>query len=142
MDLQEALQIAKERSLDLVQVTEKVEPPVCKIIDFGKYVYSEEKKKRKSEKQSGGQLKHIRISFRISLHDLETKARMAQKFLEKGNKVRIEMPLRGRERALQEFAKGKMKRFLEILEETLPIIIERDLKREPRGFTIIVTSGK
>ena len=119
-----------------------MEPPVCKIIDFGKYVYSEEKKKRKSERQSGGQLKHIRISFTISLHDLEIKVRMAQKFLEKGNKVRIEMPLRGRERALQEFAKGKMKKFLEILEETFPIIIERDLKREPRGFTIIVTSGK
>lgn len=138
MDLREALQIAQERNLDLVQVTEKVEPPVCKIIDYGKYFYSEEKKRKKAQKQTG-QLKQIRISFAISQHDLEVKAKMAEKFLKKGNKVRIEMQLRGRERSLQEFAREKMKKFLEILENICQIKIEREIKLEPRGLTMIIT---
>jgi len=139
MSLQEALQIANERNLDLVQVTEKVEPPVCKILDYGKYLYSEQKRRRKAEKQKGGQLKQIRLSFVISLHDLEIKAKMAEKFLKKGNTVRIEMPLRGREKSLHEFAKGKMDKFLETLQGICPIKIERELKREPRGLTLIVS---
>jgi len=139
MSLEEALQIARERNLDLVQVTEKVEPPVCKIIDYGKYLYFQEKKQRKARKQTGGQLKQIRISLAISPHDLEIKAKMAEKFLKGGDKVRIEMPLRGREKSLAEFAKGKMDKFLEILEGFLPIKIERELKKEPRGLTMIIS---
>lgn len=141
MDLREALQIARERNLDLVQVTEKVEPPVCKITDYGKYIYSEEKKKRKGQKQTGGELKQIRLSFAISLHDLEIKVKMAEKFLKRGDRVMVRMLLRGREKALHRFAEEKIKKFLEILEKSSPIRIERELKREPRGLTIIIAKG-
>lgn len=138
LTLSEALQIAEERSLDLIQVTERVEPPVCKIADHGKYLYMEEKKERKSRRLIGRQLKQIRISFRISSHDLETKAKLIEKFLKHGNKVRIEMRLRGREKALSRFAQEKMNNFLEMLRGLCPIKIEKELRKEPRGLTIII----
>jgi translation initiation factor IF-3 len=141
MNLEEALQKAKERNLDLIQVTEKVMPPVCKIADYGKYLYREEKKNKLAKKQEKGELKGIRLSFNISLHDLETRARQAEKFLNRGDKVKIELPLRGRERALQDFAKEKIGKFLEILENTVPVKIERKLKREARGLTVILSKG-
>ena len=135
--LEEALRIARERNLDLIQITEKVEPPVCKIIDYGKYLYWLQKKERGAKKSS--QIKGIRLGFNISLYDLETRAHQAEKFLKKGNKVKVEMRLRGREKALGEFAKGKINQFLEILEKLIPIKTERELKREPRGFTMIIS---
>jgi len=139
LPLQEALQIAQGRNLDLIQVTERVEPPVCKIMDYGKYAYLEEKKGKGAQKQKGGELKGIRLSFGISPHDLEIRVFQAEKFLKEGNKVRIEMVLRGREKAHGDFAKDKIRQFLEILEKLIPIKIERELKREARGFTMIIT---
>ena len=139
MSAQEALRIAQERNLDLVQVTEKVEPPVCKIVDYGKYLYSLQKKEKAAKIKGVSELKGIRLGFNISPHDLETRARQSEKFLKKGDKVRIEMPLRGREKGLSEFAKGKISQFLEILEKLIPIKIERELKREGRGLTMIIT---
>ena len=141
MSLEKALQEARERSLDLIQVTEKLETPVCKIIDYGKYLYQKEKKERQTKKKVGGELKGIRLSFNISQHDLETRAFQCEKFLKQGNKARIELPLRGRERALQDFAKKKIDNFLEILRKLLPIKIERELKKEARGLTIIIAKG-
>jgi len=137
--LEEALRMAEERNLDLIQVTEKTEPPVCKIMDYGKYLYWLQKKEKVTKVSGGGELKGIRLGFNISLHDLETRARQAEKFLKKGDKVRIEMVLRGREKALGEFAKGKINQFLEILEKLIPVKIERELKKEPRGFTMIIS---
>jgi translation initiation factor IF-3 len=142
MPTKEALQVARERSLDLVQVTEKVEPPVCKITNYGKYLYSLQKKERAAKIKRASELKGVRLGFNISLHDLETRAHQAEKFLKKGDKVRIEMPLRGREKGLSEFAKGKIKQFLEILEKLVPIKIERELKREMRGLTMIITKNE
>ena len=142
MPLLKALQIAEGRNLDLIQVTEKVEPPVCKLGDYGKYLYQEEKKERSTHKRKGSYLKGIRLTFNISLHDLETKANLAGKFLNKGNKVRIEMPLRGREKTLGDFAKEKMNKFLEVLKNITPIKIERELKREPRGLTMIIAKDQ
>jgi len=139
ISVQEALQMAQERNLDLVQVTEKVEPPVCRIMNYGKYLYSLQKKERATKIKRGGELKGIRLGFNISLHDLETRARQTEKFLKRGDKVRIEMPLRGREKGLSEFAKEKVNQFLEILEKLVPIKIERELKREGRGLTMIIT---
>ena len=136
--LQAALQLAQERNLDLIQVTEKVDPPVCKIGDYGKYLYSLQKKERKLRTKAG-ELKGVRISFAISPHDLEIKAKQAEKFLNKGFKVRLELILRGREKALGDFAKGKIRQFLEMLEKLVPIKIEGELKREPRGFIMIIT---
>jgi len=138
MNLEVALQMARERNLDLIQVTERVEPPVCKIMDYGKYLYSLEKKERTAKKQRGGELKGIRLSFNISSHDLETRANLAEKFLKRGDRIRIELPLRGRQKALQDFAKGKVNQFFEILEKKVPIKIEKELKRESRGFTMII----
>jgi len=141
MSLQEALQSARERNLDLIQVTEKVEPPVCKLGDYGKYQYLQEKKEKATHKHRGGELKGIRLTFNISQHDLETKVRQAEKFLKKGDRIRVELPLRGRERALGDFAKEKMNKFLEILQSTVPVKVEKELKREPRGLTMIITKA-
>ena len=138
--LEKALQVAQERNLDLIQITEKLEIPVCKIMDYGKYQYSEKKQERKSaQKQKIGEMKGIKLGFNISPHDLETRAKQAEKFLKQGNKVRIEMRLRGREKALQGFAREKINKFTEILGNFIPYKIERELKKEPRGLTMIIT---
>ncbi len=136
--LTKALQIARERGFDLIQVTEKIEPPVCKLMDYGKYLYQLKKKERSVKHHTGGELKGIRLTFGISEHDLETRAKQAEKFLKKGDRVRIEMKLRGRQKALQGFAREKIKKFLEILEKSTPIKIERELKKQPRGLTMII----
>jgi len=141
LSIQEALQMARERNLDLIQVTEKVEPPVCKIGDYGKYLYQEEKKEKAARKHSGGEMKGIRLTYNISSHDLETRARQAEKFLRKGDKVMVELRLRGREKAFQNFARDKINKFLEILQNIIPIKVEREVKREARGLTIIITKS-
>ena len=141
ISLEEALRIAEERNLDLIQVTERVEPPVCKLGDYGKYLYQEEKRERLTHKQKTGEIKGIRLGFNISSHDLETKVNLAEKFLKKGDRVRIELRLVGREKALPGFAREKMEKFIEILKSKLLIKTERELKREPRGFTMIISKG-
>ncbi|OHA63517.1 MAG: translation initiation factor IF-3 [Candidatus Wildermuthbacteria bacterium RIFCSPHIGHO2_01_FULL_47_27] len=138
MQIQEALRLASERRLDLIQVTEKVEPPVCKIMDFGKFLYQEEKKRRDAKPQKGGELKIIRLTYNIAPHDLATRADQAEKFLKRGDKVLIDLRLRGREKALQDFARDKIQTFLELLSSRISFKIERDIKREPRGLTLIV----
>lgn len=137
--LEEAIAKAKEKGFDLIQVTEKVDPPVCRIMDYGKYLYNLKKKEKSAKHHKGGELKRIRLTFGISDHDAETRARQAEKFLKIGDKVMIEMRLRGREKAHGDFAKDKMMKFIEIINKTLPVKTERDLKRQPRGFTMIIT---
>lgn len=140
VDLQKALQEAKGRNLDLIQVTEKADPPVCKIMDYGKFLYQQQKKEKSAvKKQRGGELKGVRIGFNMAQHDLEVRAHQAEKFLKAGNKVRIEMRLRGREKALGNVAKEKVNKFLEALGSLTAYKTERDLKREPRGFTMIIS---
>lgn len=139
MPTEKALQLAEERHLDLIQVTEKVSPPVCKLGDYGKYLYREGKKEKTANKQKTGELKGIRLTYNISEHDMETRIRQAEKFLKKGNKVKVELPLRGRQKALQGFAREKVEKFLELLNQAVPIKTERELKKEPRGFTSIIT---
>jgi len=139
--LEKALQIARERGFDLIQVTEKVEPPVCKLMDYGKYLYRQKKKEKSSKHHMAGLLKGIRLTFGISEHDLETRAHQAEKFLKKGDKIRIEMRLKGREKAHQDFARKKIRKFLEILEKSIPIKTERELKKEGRGLTMIVSKS-
>ena len=139
---EKALQMARECNLDLVQVTDKVEPPVCKIIDYGKYLYRLQKKEKEKKTQKSTEIKGIRLRFNISPHDLETRARQAEKFLKKGNIVKIEMLLRGREKALGQFAREKMNHFVEILNERTPIKIERDLKRAPNKLMMIVSGDQ
>jgi len=138
MNIFEAIDLAKSKGLDLIQVTEKVEPPICKIADHGKYLYSIQKKEKKI-KQHGGELKEIRLGYKISPHDTETKAKQAQKFLKEGDKVKVSLVLRGREKAFAYMAKGKIEAFLTILNQLTPIKMEREIKKEPRGFTTIIS---
>lgn len=139
LPLPEAIQKAKDAGLDLIQVTEKVNPPVCKIMDYGKHLYSLKKKEKATQHHKGGELKGIRLTFNISEHDLETRARQAEKFLKAGNKVMIEMKLRGRERAHKDFAENKVIKFIEILNNSIETKVERELKKQPRGLTMIIT---
>lgn len=139
MNIFDAIDLAKSKNLDLIQVTEKVDPPICKIADYGKYLYAQQKKEKKMKKPVGGELKEIRLSFTISSHDAETKAKQAKKFLEEGNKVKLNLVLHGREKAFGYLAKDKVEIFLKALNEIIPIKEERELKREPRGFTMIIS---
>lgn len=140
--LQDALQMARERHLDLIQITEKAEPPVCKLMDYGKYLYwLQKKEKAGSAGRKGGEVKGIRLTFNISPHDMETRAKLAEKFLKEGNRIRIEMVLRGREKGMADFATGKISQFLEILGKIAPIKIERELKREMKGFSMLISKG-
>jgi len=139
MNIFEAIDLAKSKGLDLIQVTEKVEPPVCRIANYGKYLYTLQKKEKKIKKPVGGELKEIRLTFNISPHDMDVRAMQAKKFLEDSNKVKINMSLRGREKAMGQFATDKVKIFLEKLNTLIPIKTERELKREPRGFTMIIS---
>jgi translation initiation factor IF-3 len=107
-------------------------------MDYGKYLYALTKKEKASKSKIAGDVKGIRLGFNISVHDLEIRANQAEKFLKKGYKVRVELPLRGREKAFGDMAKGKISQFLELLGKLTPAKIERELKREPRGFTIII----
>lgn len=138
--LQEAIQMARERNLDLIQVTERVDPPVCKIMDYGKYLYRLQKKEKGVKKTT--EIKGLRLRFNISPHDLETRILQAEKFLKKGNKVKVEMVLRGREKRLSQFAKEKLKKFINDLEEKTPIKIDGPIKKKARGFIIIVSGTK
>ena len=139
MNLKEALRMARERNLDLVQVTEKVRPPVCRITDYGKYLYAEEKKKKQSKTKKVGELKGIRLSFNISPHDLEIRVRQAEKFLKRGDKIRVDIILRGRQRALQNIAEEKINQFTQVLNEKIPIKVERNIQRRGRNLTMIIT---
>ena len=136
--LEEALNKARETGLDLILITQNVQPPVCKIMELDKYLYHLQKKERKIRPKKTGELKIIRLTFNISPHDLETRAKTAETFLEKGYKVRVEMILRGREKWMSDFTREKINLFLEILKKLIPIKIERELKREMRGLSMIV----
>ena len=96
----EALRMAKEKDLDLVEVSPNANPPVCKILDYGKYRFEQEKKLRESKKnQKVLKLKEIRMQPKIGPGDLDTKAKHVQEFLEEGNKVKVTIRFRGRELA-------------------------------------------
>ncbi|WP_345736240.1 translation initiation factor IF-3 [Prosthecobacter algae] len=100
---QQALRMAKERGLDLVEVASNAEPPVCKIVDYGKYKYIQEKHKKEAHKhQKGGKLKELKFRIGIDPHDYLIKIVHAEDFLAEGNKVRIQLQFRGRQMAHQE----------------------------------------
>lgn len=120
MDKFQALQMAKEKGLDLVEVSPKAEPPVAKILDYGKFQYLQEKQKRKAkQKQKKTETKGIRISPRIGEHDLKMRVEKAKEFLEEGNKIRVEMSLKGREHRHTDLAKEKIQEFIEGLGEDI-----------------------
>lgn len=116
--LEEALQLAKEAGVDLVEVAPKAKPPVCKILDYGKHLYRQNKQEQKARKSSKqGELKGIRITFRIDQHDLETKVRQAEKFIKQHNNVKVTLMFRGRESAYADKAKQKLDLFFNSLQD-------------------------
>jgi translation initiation factor IF-3 len=136
MPTDQALCLAQERGLDLIEVAANARPPVCKIIDYGKYLYQQEKK-AKQQKSKQTELKGIRLSFGIARNDMERQARQAEKFLNQGHKVKIEIILRGREKARGEVAKEKIKEFISLI--TVPSKIEQEPKKYPRGLTMVIS---
>jgi translation initiation factor IF-3 len=137
VETKRALQIAHEKGLDLIEIAPNVRPPVCRIMDYGKYQYQKSKQeKEQRSKQKKIEVKGIRISLRTGGHDLETKAKQAKKFLDQGHKVRIEMILRGREKGLLEMAKDKLNQFIESIPLTTKI--EQEVKKQPRGLTVVI----
>lgn len=140
MKLSDALALAYQRGLDLVEITDKAIPPVCKIIDFGKFQYQKEKKAKEITKTHKVEVKNIRLSFNIAKHDLEMKAAQAQKFLAKGDRARIEIVLRGREKAFAHLAKEKLEEFKTYF--TIPIIVDHPVTKDMRGFYMLLSKGK
>ena len=140
MNIFQAIDLAKSKELDLIQVTEKVEPPVCRIGNYGKYLYSLQKKEKKI-KPRGGDLKELRLTYSISPHDMEVRAKQAEKFLKDGDKVKVSLVLKGRQKAFGYLAKDKIQFFLNIINGLIPIKTERELKKEPRGFTTIISKS-
>ncbi len=140
MNIFTAIELAKSKGLDLIQVTEKVDPPVCRIGNYGKYLYSLQKKERKIKVNTKiTKLKEIQLGFNIAPGDIVVKAKQTEKFLKEGDKVKVSMVLKGREKAMGELAKNKIMFFLETANKLIPLKTERELKREPKGFTMIIS---
>lgn len=117
LPMAEALEKAKAQELDLVEISPKAKPPVCKIIDYGKYQYKQKKKERIQRNASKGhEVKGIRLSFRIGPGDLERQQKNAEKFLSTGHPIRIQLIMKGRERAHKNLAFDKMKEFIKSME--------------------------
>lgn len=131
----DALKRAEEQGLDLVEVAPNAKPPVCKILDYGKYRYQMTKKHTSKQKAVG--LKEIKVRPRINKHDLDFKVRHMKKFLESGNKVKVTMLFRGREIVYSTLAKGVFDRVFEEISGMANI--ERKAKLEGRQMTMIIS---
>ena len=122
VDIDTALNMAKEASLDLVEIVPSSEPPVCRIMDFGKFLYEQKQKEKKShKKQHNVVVKEIRLRPKIDKHDLDTKLAHARKFIEKGNRVQFTMLFRGREMLHVEQGREIMAQIVELMEDTVKI---------------------
>ena len=118
MDSKKALKMADDEGYDLVLIAPTAEPPVCKIMDYKKYCFEQEKKEKEARKrQQVVEVKEIRLSYRIDVHDFETKVKHAHRFLDEGNKVRVAMRFKGREIAHIALGRETMQRFEEACSE-------------------------
>lgn len=138
MKKEEAIALAKENELDLIQISDKTDPPIAKIMEYGKYVYQQEKKEKEARKKQAtvNITKGVRLSIRTSGNDLKMKAQSVDKFLKKGYKVRVEFIMRGRERALKDMAQKRIKEFLETISEEYEI--ETEPSKHPRGLYFVL----
>lgn len=139
LPLEEALKKSQEAGLDLVEISPTANPPVAKIIDKGKYFYEQEKKERQAQKRRKEvEVKNIRLSIGTGAHDLELKAKQADKFLKDGDKIKIDLMLKGREKYLKrEFLQERLKRILGIISSAF---IEEPIKAGPRSISITISS--
>ncbi len=137
MDTKTAIAQAQEKGLDLVEVSPIANPPVCKFTDFGQFQYNRSKK-HKEQKKKKVEIKGIRLSLKIGQHDLNFKRKQAEKFLKQGDKVKIELSLKGREKAHKDLAVTKINNFInEIENET---VIEQELKAQGGRLSITIKS--
>ncbi len=137
LPIDEALKVAGEEALDLVEVSPGVNPPVCKIMDFGKYKYEQTKKKQEAKrKQKSTQIKEIKVRPKTDNHDLETKARHIEKFIGNNDKVKVTMVFRGREFILREQAHVVLEKVVAMTEEFAQV--EQTPKNEGRVITMIL----
>ena len=138
MPIKQALQLADQRQLDLVKVAPHAKPPVCKIMDYGKYKFQQSKKEKEAKKnQRVINVKEIRLSGSIEDHDLGVKARNAIKFLKSGDKVKITIRFRGREMRHTDIGYGVMDRFTALIEEVGQV--ERKPKMEGRNMVMFIS---
>ena len=133
----DALKLAREKDLDLAEVGPNIVPPIAKIMDYGKYIYRKERQEKKSgPKQKEQERKTVRVGFKTGTHDLEFKAKQIEGFLNEGHIVKIELTLRGREKALAHLGKEKLNNFIKLI--TGEFAVQDGVKRSPFGWTITI----
>ncbi len=137
MQTSEALALAQERGLDLVEVSPKARPPVCKIMDYGKYMYQLKKRAKEAKKrQHVTQVKEVKMRPKIEPHDYEFKCRHAREFLSEGDKVKFTIIFRGRELAHKELGRKVLERVAETLSDAAQV--EVPIRSEGRSMTMVV----
>ena len=141
MSAREALKIAQEPELDLVKIAPMAKPPVCKIIDYGKYKYEQTRKEKEArKKQKTVEIKEVRLSPNIDTNDLNTKINNAKKFISKGNKVKVTLRFRGREMAHVQQSKHILDDFAETLADIA--VVEKPAKMEGRAMSMVLTEKR
>ena len=137
MSSKEAYEYAVRAELDLVCVAPNAQPPVCKIMNYGKYRFEQQKKaKENKKKQHVVEIKEVQLTPQIGIHDLETKAKAARKFLESGNKVKVGVRFRGRQMTHLDIGEETMNRFIAILEDIA--VIEKKPEMEGRWMNAVI----
>ena len=141
MSSREAQKLADEAGLDLVKIAPTAKPPVCKIVDYGKYRYEQARKEKEArKKQKTIEIKEIRLSPNIDTNDLNTKINAARKFLTKGDKVKVTLRFRGREMAHMNASKHILDDFAEALTEIA--VVEKPAKVEGRSMTMVLAEKR
>lgn len=141
MSAKEALKLAREADLDLVKIAPTAKPPVCKIIDYGKYRYDMARREKEAKKkQKVIDIKEVRLSPNIEANDMKTKANMARKFLEKGDKVKVTLRFRGREMAHMASSKHILDDFAELLSDIS--VVEKPAKLEGRSMQMFLAEKR
>jgi len=141
MSSREAMKLATEANLDLVKIAPTAKPPVCKIIDYGKYKYEQTRKEKEAKKkQKTVEVKEVRLSPNIDTNDLNTKVNNAKKFIGKGNKVKVTLRFRGREMAHVQSSKHILDDFAALLEDVA--VVEKPAKMEGRSMSMVLTEKR
>ena len=141
MSAREALKLAEEAELDLVKIAPTAKPPVCKIIDYGKYRYEMARREKEAKKkQKTVEVKEVRLSPNIDTNDLNTKVNNAKKFIQKGDKVKVTLRFRGREMAHMATSKHILDDFADMMKEVA--MVEKPAKLEGRSISMVLTEKR
>ena len=141
MSAKDAYKMARDAELDLVKIAPKAQPPVCKIVDYGKYRYEQSRREKEAKKkQKTVELKEVRLSPNIDTNDLNTKVNNAKKFIGKGNRVKVTLRFRGREMAHVQQSKHILDDFAKLLEDVA--VVEKPAKMEGRSMSMVLTEKR